>query len=57
MVLAKMNLKIEYPPFCEQIVSNYTKILIIRSVNSKDWEERFANKSAETQMPGLVSHL
>ena len=57
MVLTKMNLKIEYPPFCEQIVSNYTKILISRSINSKDWEERLANKFAETQMPGLVNHL
>ena len=56
IVFAKPNLKVKYPPFCERVFWNYSKAdrsSINRAINAIDWEDVFANKTVESQVPEL----
>ena len=51
IVLAKLNLKVEYPPPYELLFWNYSradKTSINRSINT--WKELFSNKTVESQV-------
>ena len=50
---AKLNLKVEYPPPYERVFWDYSradKASINRAINTIDWQERFANKTVESQV-------
>ena len=56
IVFAKLNLKVEYPPPYERVFWYYSradKSSINRAINAIDWEELFANKTAEFQVSQL----
>ena len=56
IVFAKLNLKVEYPPLYERVFWYYSradKSSINRAINAIDWEELFANKTAEFQVSQL----
>ena len=56
IVFAKLNLKFKYPPPCEHILRDYSRVdkgSINRAINAIDWEESFANKTVESQVSEL----
>ena len=56
IVFAKLNLKVEYPPPYERTFWDYSradKSSINQGINAIDWEERFANKTVESQVSEL----
>ena len=53
IILAKLNLKVEYPPFYERVFwdsSSPGKVSINWAINAIDWEKLFPNKPVESRV-------